>query len=98
VEGERVAFSAPQPKRKQEPVASIYISPSGERELDDWRVELPVGRNLLYTAPQPKREWVGLTDEEIVHVTGHCGVSIIAATTVYRAIEPKLREKNGGGV
>ena len=39
-----------------EPVASIYISPNGEREFDDWRVELPVGRNLLYTAPQPQRD------------------------------------------
>lgn len=39
-----------------EAVASIYITPDGQREVDDWRVELPAGRNLLYTAPQPRRE------------------------------------------
>ena len=34
-----------------EPVASIYVSPGGAREFDDWRCELPPGRNILYTAP-----------------------------------------------
>ena len=34
----------------QEPVASIYIAPNGEREFDDWKCELPVGRNKLYSA------------------------------------------------
>ena len=41
-----------------------------------------------------KREWVGLTDEEImslVPVTGHR-----PATTFARAIEAKLKEKNNG--
>lgn len=32
-------------------VASIYITPSGEREFDDWKCSLPVGRNILYTTP-----------------------------------------------
>jgi hypothetical protein len=36
---------------KQEPVASIYISQSGEREFDDWKCKLFIGRNLLYTTP-----------------------------------------------
>ncbi len=36
-----------------EPVASIYITPAGEREMDDWKVDLPVGRNILYTHPSP---------------------------------------------
>jgi hypothetical protein len=38
----------------QEPVASIYITPNGAREFDDWRHDLPVGSNLLYTSP-PQR-------------------------------------------
>ena len=43
----------------------------------------------LYTAP-PQREWVGLTDKEIedcleMSIQGTC-----------RAIEAKLKEKNGG--
>jgi hypothetical protein len=55
---------------EQEPVASIYISSSGEREFDDWNCALPMGRNELYTAPV-KRElaekqepvaWMGITD------------------------------------
>jgi len=39
-------------KQAGEPVASIYITASGEREFDDWRHELPVGVNILYTTPQ----------------------------------------------
>jgi len=35
----------------QEPVAAIYISQSGEREFDDWKCKLPIGQNILYTAP-----------------------------------------------
>jgi len=48
----------------------------------------------LYTAP-PKKEWVGLTDEEIKSVcykrdwTAHW-----TDTTFARAIEEKLKEKN----
>jgi hypothetical protein len=42
----------------------------------------------LYTAP-PKREWVGLTDEEIV-ACGWCDLRFA------RAIEAKLKERNNG--
>jgi len=43
----------------------------------------------LYTAP-PKREWVGLTDEDYDELlTGDWGGSLIQAT------EAKLKEKNG---
>ncbi|MGU3628114.1 hypothetical protein [Comamonas sp. C24C] len=33
-------------------VASIYVTADGQRECDDWKMPLPIGRNLLYTAPQ----------------------------------------------
>ena len=36
---------------EQKPVASIYISSNGDREFDDWKCTLPIGRNELYTAP-----------------------------------------------
>lgn len=37
-----------------EPIASIYISPNGEREFDDWGQTLPIGRNeLCLTASVP---------------------------------------------
>jgi predicted short-subunit dehydrogenase-like oxidoreductase (DUF2520 family) len=39
--------------------------------------------------PQPKREWVGLTDEE----AAECWNS--SAVTTWKNIEAKLREKNG---
>lgn len=39
------------PEELPQPVASIYITPGGDREFDDWKCDLPIGRNLLYTAP-----------------------------------------------
>jgi hypothetical protein len=50
----------------------------------------------LYTAP-PKREWVGLTDEEINSVCyKRDWTAPWTDTTFARAIEAKLKEKNGG--
>ena len=46
------------------------------------------------THPQPKRKWVGLTDEEINDaLPGH---RVIDALDIYYRIEAKLKEKNGG--
>ena len=42
-----------EPAVAQAPVASIYVTNDGQREFDDWRVPLPVGRNELFAAPQP---------------------------------------------
>ena len=42
----------------------------------------------------PKGEWVGLTDEEYIHITDsvyHQGHGLVA---YYKAIEAKLKEKN----
>ena len=71
----RAALSQPE----QKPVASIYITPGGEREFDDWRDDLPVGRNLLYTAPQPAAQPVpdyGMDEvdlaKKILLFLGHC--------------------------
>ncbi len=47
------------------------------------------GWTPLYTAPQPQREWVGLTDEELHE---HCLYD--EDYRFARAIEAKLREKN----
>lgn len=35
-----------------QPVATIYVTEDGSREVDDWKVELPVGATTLYTAAQ----------------------------------------------
>jgi hypothetical protein len=46
----------------------------------------------------PKREWVGLTDEEIAKATGFCEFTTESTkttlTNIARAIESKLKEKN----
>jgi hypothetical protein len=60
----------------------------------DWALaQEPRGKNSL-PAP-PKREWVGLTDEEI----SNCWINFVASGTftkrnVYEAIEAKLKERN----
>jgi len=81
---------------KQEPVASVYVTQDGDREFDDWRCPLPVGRNLLYTKP-PAREWRGLTDEEIGALTVFEGlhhVEVPLLATFARAIEAALKARN----
>jgi len=52
----------------------------------------------LYTAPPQRKEWQGLTDEEVGMLTvfdglHHVEVPLLAKFT--RAIEAKLKEKNG---
>lgn len=52
----------------------------------------------VYTTPQPQREWVGLTDEEIVAINDqHYNIAyrdFDADVAIARAIEAKLKEKN----
>ena len=45
---------------------------------------------------QQKREWVGLTDEEITEIRLKMFDAVATNYETYRAIEAKLREKNGG--
>jgi len=47
----------------------------------------------LYTAP-PRREWVGLTDEEITEIRLKMFDAFATNYETYQAIETKLREKN----
>jgi len=49
-------------------------------------------RDSKWTPLYPKREWVGLTDEEIADVLG-CLVDKVYLAD-FRAIEAKLKEKN----
>jgi hypothetical protein len=78
---------------QQEPVASIYVTIGGEREFDDWRCPLPVGRNLLYTHP-PRREWRSLSEEEIWTLAANSLDSVLGRLRFARAIEAALKEKN----
>ncbi len=76
---------------EHEPVASIYITPGGEREFDDWRHALPVGRNLLYTSP-PQREWAGLTEDEIDSI--YLQRPLPTRLQLIVDVQAKLKEKN----
>ena len=53
-----------------------------------------------YEAEKFKRQWVGLTDEEILDIVGRAGAGYPAVVPPYtrdlfKKIEDKLREKNG---
>jgi hypothetical protein len=82
---------------KQEPVAWLvrdYVD--GFRYVSS--TENPSGTiaglsEPLYTAP-PKREWVGLTDEEIDELSENKLLGSKSVNWLARAIEAMLREKN----
>jgi hypothetical protein len=75
----------------------MFVNEDGECEQIEYG---PVfddpGVTPLYAAP-PKREWVGLTDGDIAQ-TMHGSVegSNMLPYQFARAIEAKLKEKNGG--
>jgi len=88
---------------KQEPVAVIRTwHKMGEQHAELWNWHtgldaLPDGEHTLYTTPQPQREWVGLTDEEIALACAESAASAHQHDDISfaRAIEAKLKEKNG---
>jgi hypothetical protein len=57
---------------------------------DEWHV-VP-----LYTAPPQRKEWQGLTDDEIAQLMVRCDVIVTGPTqfNFANAIEAKLKEKN----
>lgn len=71
---------------------------SGDWKVDgacDHTVEIIRLKNAL---AKPKREWVGLTDEEIKEIVGPWGDTPIKGYTrkLFDQIEAKLKEKNSG--
>ena len=86
---------------EQEPVAWRFRSGTWFNREVQWRyidtldgAEGLRGLQPLYTAP-PKKQWVGLTDEEINSVRhSRDWTAAWTDTTFARAIEAKLREKN----
>lgn len=83
-----------QPKPEQELVAVIrtwHKNGDQHAELYDWDMGLgllPDGMHNLYTTP-PKREWVGLTDDEFDSINPK-----LSLFQFYKAIEAKLKSKN----
>jgi hypothetical protein len=119
-EAEKTAFAfgwwkamEAQQAEKQEPKCVVIV----EVFEKDWRLEymsLPVGRHklyaqqYLYTHPQPKREWVGLTDDEMNEAMDYwsdgsrsayggahaADGEYVSMISTWQYIEEKLKEKN----
>ena len=81
--------------REQEPV--MWVMPDG-KTVDKWGLQFYGGQTgkPLYTHPQPKREWIGLTNEEIMEMLdyGQYGRVPQYVCNFVEAIEAKLKEKN----
>ena len=92
---EKGRASVKQPE--QEPVAQVDYNERGNICYICWLSGKQVpDKTLLYTAP-PQREWQGLTDEEIKKEQHHIDwTSGHTYAKFARAIEAKLKEKNGG--
>ena len=102
------AYTTPQPQRDTWKNAAIRLGeelssfgPDGYYDMTaeqwlSWALDQqPNGKHSL---PQPQREWVGLTDEEIVAINDqHYNIAyrdFDADVAIARAIEAKLKEKN----
>jgi Zn finger protein HypA/HybF involved in hydrogenase expression len=79
-------YTAP-PKQEQE----IFIGT--DLTADGMHLVIRRGNEIIHSQfyEAPKREWAGLTDDDIDDVTGEVGFGYI---DVARAIEAKLKEKN----
>ena len=79
---------------EQEPVAWLDAEMSQAYTIDELPDASGTGFLPLYTAP-PKREWVGLTDEELKPLCDENHIMFGAYTVDFiQAIEAKLKEKN----
>ena len=78
----------------QEPVAYVCIDSDAKETSNIISVELQC-HTELYTTP-PSHEWVGLSDRELFNLSQQCNLNHILGLIDYgRAIESKLKEKNG---
>ena len=91
--------------REQEPVAWRFKTATFWNREPHWRYVLSLegteglqGLESLYTHPQPKREWVGLTDEELRQIIGvstsDSDWNVVKVQDWLRKVEAKLKEKN----
>ena len=71
---------------KQEPVAWMHTTAAGLVYFRKKPQDKVFSPQAVYTAP-PKREWVGLTDEEKEHFRGLGFVGVLE-------VEAKLKERN----
>jgi hypothetical protein len=76
-------------------------TPEEDEAFNDVEKNSNLGKQILREIGQPyhfeKREWVGLTDEEITELHHEIKVQLMGTyktEDIYRAIEAKLKEKN----
>jgi len=83
---------------------SVDWTPEEDEAFNEVERQSNLGKQILQEI-KPQREWVGLTDEEVnqlyrqiqEQVGKHWtdgGTSMMFPTTLYKAIEAKLKEKN----
>jgi len=98
-----------EPQSTQENTESIgfYSGRFNGHDLVSLTTNIPIG-SKLYTHPQPKREWVGLTDDEMNEAMDYWSDSsrsayggahaadgeYVSMISTWRYIEAKLKEKN----
>ncbi len=81
----------------------VFVPP---RHIDATYVDAPSTITPLYTAPQPPQqptEWVGLTEDDVINIGNEVHRAMLddaddqqELLEIYKEIEAKLREKNGG--
>ena len=77
---------------KQEPFGYFQYA----MHFDAWVQNRDSNKGVaFYTTPQPQREWVGLTDKEMLECNMD-GDFMIDRETAKRNVEAKLKEKNHG--
>jgi hypothetical protein len=90
-----------QPEQELEPVAWRFKTLVNQDFETNWvltKYEPPNGVNVvaiepLYTHP-PRREWRGLTEEDIWTLAANCLDSVLGRLHFARAIEATLKERN----
>lgn len=89
---ERLEREAEQRSQQQEPAGEVI----NERGEVDWISFVPPAATLIYTRP-PARDWVGLTDNEVLDMARTFGAQPWppgSCVALGQMIEAKLREKN----
>jgi len=90
--GKKAALAQP----AQEPVAWMVYTQDGQSVyVTDNPTDIQKGQRALplYTTP-PKREWVGLTDEEREGIAQDYSLTGLGYQSPFKAIEAMLKEKN----
>ena len=83
------------PTKKQEETLREFLHSAVVPLIEDVLVK-KLGQAMSYAKEQlnqPKREWVGLTDEEILIATYELR-DVLSVKKIIKSIEAKLKEKN----